>query len=531
MTGPWERFQQPKVAGPWQRYQPAMSMDAGETRTFVDDIGIENVDLMPEEASPARVIEKPMVRQGKPSLAKTVFDQGMQGASFGFADEVSDPLGAIVATAMRNPKALINKDAMFNDPALAQELSNARQSTQTQLNSELSQRPVASIAANLAGGLATGGVGGTTKAGASLANSLRTGNLATRAAKGAVAGAASGGLFGYGSGEDGDRLSSAGTGALYGAAIGGAIPVAARGLNKLNSKTIIPSSDDIKKLAQQKYTYADQVGGKLKPEFTNSFVDLVQGMRPQTSIGRAVGGDSELTKLADKLETVRNQPMTLQAAQEVDELLGDAVDGFYKDGKLAKEGKKLLDVQTSLREEIENAGESAVEGGKQGFDALKDGRKLWSASQRMRDIERIINRAEDYQVPATAIKTGFRTLKNSSRYRGYSAAEKAAIDRAAKTGIATDILSVFGSRLGPLAAGAVGGTVGAAGGPLGALAGAATTGLIGHAASSASRAGAYALQKGRAVGATKAISDRAGLTKSSSRIPLDFEKYLRLPNK
>ena len=140
--------------------------------------------------------------------------------------------------------------------------------------------------------------------------------------------------------------------------------------------------------------------------------------------------------------------MTLDSAQELDELLGEAIDGFTEMGRVTKQGKKLLDIQSKLRDMINQADDSLIIGGKEGFDALKQGRKLWATSRKLSDIERIVQRAEQMDQPATGIKSGFRTLLNNpNRIKGFTNAEKAAIRKAADTGGATDLLRTLGSRL------------------------------------------------------------------------------------
>ena len=122
-----------------------------------------------------------------------------------------------------------------------------------------------------------------------------------------------------------------------------------------------------------------------------------------------------------------------------------------KDWKLSKEGMQMLDIQTKFRDMINKADETQILGGKEGFDALKQARKLWATSRQMSDIDRIVQRAELSEQPATAIKSGFRTmLSNPNRMRGYSPEVKKAIKDAATTGAVTDLIRTFGSRLLPL---------------------------------------------------------------------------------
>lgn len=256
------------------------------------------------------------------------------------------------------------------------------------------------------------------------------------------------------------------------------------------------TSDDIRSMANQAYKAADDMGGVLKPSVTNKFLDDVEGLAPQTAEGRMLAGDSAFTKNVEVLKQLRDRPLTLKAAQEIDEILGDKIDDFVDrtTGALSKEGKKLLDVQSSFRKAMDEASPDDIAGG--GFDAWKSGKKLWSQAAKLRDVEKIINRAEMTDNPATAIKTGFRNLyTNKARMRGFSQDEAALIKKAAETGVITDALKTLGSRLIPIGASVAGGGFG---GTTAALAG-----------SMASRGAATKIQVGRAEKVAEKIAGNA----------------------
>jgi len=123
---------------------------------------------------------------------------------------------------------------------------------------------------------------------------------------------------------------------------------------------------------------------------------------------------------------------------------------------------------------------------------VKEGRRLWSKQARLRDIEKIITRAQMTQNPATSIQTGFRNLAtNEKRMRGYSDQERFYINKAANGGPVVDILRVAGSRLNPIASGAVGGIGGAA---------------AGYATSALARGGAEAVQMNKAMNVVRELS-------------------------
>lgn len=180
----------------------------------------------------------------KPSLGRTIFEQGLQGLTAGFEENVTDPLAATIAATIQEPRSLITGEV--ESPALAEELANLEQTTQNRLAAQREQRPIASVLSNIGGSLATGLAAGTTKAGATLGNLLRSGGATARIAKGSLAGGIGGGLYGAGMAED-DWQRGATEGAISGALVGGAIPAvgaAARGL--------VPSVDEGLKLVAQK---------------------------------------------------------------------------------------------------------------------------------------------------------------------------------------------------------------------------------------------------------------------------------------
>lgn len=297
-------------------------------------------------------------------------------------------------------------------------------------------------------------------------------------------------------------------------AIKGTAETTAKGINSIADamkSTPLPTSEALKGLASDAYKIAEAKGGTLTPEFANKFYDNINELKPQTEHGIATIGNDALAKLSEDWKPLKGKPITLQAAQEMDEGLSQKIDGFVDKttGKLDKEGQKLYDVQTKLRNAIEDVTPSDIIGEKkidplEAFQTLKDGRALWSTALRIGDMERIIARAQMTDNPATSIKIGFRTLYNNpSRMRGYNLAEKEAIKQAAESGVIGNTMrTVLGSRL----LGAMAGSVaGASTGGIGAIVGAG----LGAAQSGVSRKIATSMQTNRANKAIRTVGNRA----------------------
>lgn len=142
--------------------------------------------------------------------AQSALVGGVQGASFGFADEIMGGASAVAAKAMGNPADLSTLyDAAVSVPRMAQK-------------SAAEHHPVAYYGGQIAGGVAPAIVSG----GAGIAPQVARAGLGVRTAVASAEGAAYGALHGAGS-ADGDlidRAIGAGYGAAGGAATGALLP-------------------------------------------------------------------------------------------------------------------------------------------------------------------------------------------------------------------------------------------------------------------------------------------------------------------
>ncbi len=179
------------------------------------------------------------------SIGRTVLDQSLQGATFGFGDEMTDMLGAAIAPHL--PEFLGGNSNLTSDDfgTYSDRAKEARGMSKERMAQEMEQNPGTAIASNIGGALLTGGAGATTKAGTTIADLLRSGNIAARVGKGALAGATSGALYGTGAADDDQRLQGAEQGALYGGGAGGAIPIIGAALRKPVSALINYGADKL----------------------------------------------------------------------------------------------------------------------------------------------------------------------------------------------------------------------------------------------------------------------------------------------
>ena len=262
-------------------------------------------------------------------------------------------------------------------------------------------------------------------------------------------------------------------------------------------KAPIMTAQEFRTKANESYTKAAEQGGILSPELTNKFIDESNKLQPQTAEGQLISGTTAATELLQKAQQLRDKPLSLQAAQEIDSAMTAEITKYVDPltGRPTAEGLGLIKIQDKFRDTINSATEKDIAGGKTGFDSWKEGKDYWARAAKLNDIEKIISRAELMEQPSTGIKSGFRTLaSNPKRMAGYTKQEQALIRKAAKTGIVTGAFRLAGSGLVPI------GTL-VAGGGIGGAAGA-------YLGSSASKAIANKMQVGKANKVAAAITNR-----------------------
>lgn len=238
---------------------------------------------------------------------------------------------------------------------------------------------------------------------------------------------------------------------------------AIQGMTKKTPSSTPLTSEDVRVFANQAYKEAERLGGIIKPNNVDEFIDDIESkVKIKDVVAQKLkGADPAAEAISVMNENMRGQPMTLERFQAIDEALTDLIDNHVELGRLKKSGLGLTKIQDNFRNFVENLDENAVEGGKEGFEALKQGRKLWSQSAKMRDIERIISRAEMSEQPSNAIKSGFKTLYNNpDRMRGFTQEQKDLIKSLSDEGIALEALRGVASRLFGIGSAVSGGATG-----------------------------------------------------------------------
>lgn len=504
-------------------------------------------DLVPAKSQQAiqfddLVQTKP--QKQKSGLGRTIFDQAMQGATFGFADDVSDRLGVVGATLLREPKAIFTGE--ITDPALVEQVSGARKSTEGRLQEQMRERPITSIASNLGGGIATIGTGATTGAGAALGNFLRAGNTAARAGKGFATGAASGAAYGAGAATDEDKAGGAQRGAVLGAGVGAAAPVLGgavssavkgsknilKGIGARGEEALADAAQSIKDSGTKAYAKMRQAGATFTPKASSRIVQ---------NLDDVLAADGPLNpRLHDKITAVMDDIRdngfdSLEQLDQWRQVLGD-IAGNFSDKVNQRKAKLLI---SAIDDEIDALGQGDLSAGTiEAVDALLDGRAAWQRRAKFEQVADIINGAKG---DANKLKRDLERLRlNKKKTAGWSDDELKALEQASTQTTGEGIMKLVGKFGFDLGSGrAVGNTaLPVLGGSAAALSGAG----LGPAAAvpavgTAARMGQKTLASGKAENLLRAIEQGGKVTEkqimelspNDARILLEYIKAINAP--
>jgi len=319
------------------------------------------------------------------------------------------------------------------------------------------QYPIQSIATQLPADIAVGGA------------ALKRMGLAGGGIKSAMGGAAAlSGLQAVGETKDlrdiGQTASDAGSAAMLAGVTSGALGLVGKGVKgAFAPKQVKVNADDFRGLASTAYKTAAEKGGVWTPQVMNNILKKAGELDKQTAIGKAMSGNSPISVAKAKLAAFANKDLSLESFQELDESLGDLVDEYMENGIIKKAGLPILQLQNHIRKMVDDPAPELIKGGKEGFEALKDARKLWAKSAKLRDIERILIKADISDNPAPVIKRGFAAIfTNDGWIKSFNKEEQKLIKESATSGKMGDLLKTLESRFIPIGSIVAGGGLPAA---------------------------------------------------------------------
>jgi hypothetical protein len=190
------------------------------------------LNMAPDEVNTSEIQSDSQIEQESAPVSKgrAVLEQGLQGATFGFSDELVNRLGALYASAVTGE----SYDDLYNE---------AKETTRNRMQAQKEQYPVTSGVSQLGGGVLTGLGTGATKLGANITKKIASRGMPTKLGAGATGGAVAAGLYGAGEADEGQRIEEAKKAAIPGAVLGAAAPAVVQGIKS----TILPNVEEVVK--------------------------------------------------------------------------------------------------------------------------------------------------------------------------------------------------------------------------------------------------------------------------------------------
>lgn len=353
----------------------------------------------------------------------------------------------------------------------------------------------------------------------------RAGGMGSRMLRGALGGIGAGATIGFAEGEGGgnERFSNALSGAGMGGLVGGAIPLVGgavrSGLQSRAARNQIsdaargaPTSEALRAEGNQLYRQVDEAGVQIRPEsFDRARGEIVENLRANTGFDELPGPGS-LTPNAARSMQIMDQAGARMAQEPTAALPFRSLDQMRRQAGAAAgnvtnraDQSAGMEIIQGLDDFVQRLGPDDVAGGD--VEALKSAitraREVWGRMSRSQVIDDAIEGSNNYLGGgASGVRNQLaRILRSPKLSRGFSDAERRALQSALRGGFIEQVIGLAGGGIGRIA--------GLAGGAAtGGIPGAAVGAVGGQAARNASEAIAMRnIERVRAAIASGALRD------------------------
>jgi hypothetical protein len=222
----------------------------------------------------------------------------LQGATFGWSDEIGGALAALAGS--------FRTGESFDDA-----YSKIHQQLQDKREKFSKDNPGVALGAEIAGGLATGVLGGAKALGG---QAFRQATNAGKIGRTMGVGAAQGGVYGGGAADQGDTLEGAASGAALGAVaapvVGGALNAAGRGLGATANYVGAKLAESPRSKAERVLRQTAEASGRTGDEIADKYAAL--NTRNNRVFGERTAKDAALVDVNDSFRTVGRAAMNRQ---------------------------------------------------------------------------------------------------------------------------------------------------------------------------------------------------------------------------
>lgn len=222
------------------------------------------------------------------------------------------------------------------------------------------------------------------------------------------------------------------------------------------------SVDMLNTAAPAAYKAVDNSNTGFSPDFSTKVASIINQAKLKPIAGKVLPSeDAEINNALGEYDALSDTPLSLNDYQRIDSTLGNKAAKAYI-SRDSNQARIIGAVQDKIRGLVSNINPADVTGDPEGINTLtQHAIPMWSVKRKIEDLQAIVENANMTKNPQTAMQTGFKNLIKSGRIDSYPPEVQSLIKEIAVTGTGEDLLSIVGSRLNPIAAGAVAGPHGA----------------------------------------------------------------------
>lgn len=211
-------------------------------------------------------------------------------------------------------------------------------------------------------------------------------------------------------------------------------------------------SSGLRSDARVEYQDAKDIGATLNSDVSKSVPQLIeQNFADTGKMNARLHGDT-LGILDDLKADAEKGSLSLEDLHQYRQLFGDVINkNLHPNGAMmpdAMKANQAIDTIDSIIDAAAGDSKMLESGSPDAIKAWQKGQNLWRQSNQANDIERIMQRAETMENPATALRSGFRQLLNNpKRFNKFSPEQQTLIRNAANVSMPVEVLRGLSSRL------------------------------------------------------------------------------------
>jgi hypothetical protein len=224
-------------------------------------------------------------------------------------------------------------------------------------------------------------------------------------------------------------------------------------------------TEELDKMAGQNYDTAGYLGAKFDAKQVGDKLDssIKQALPKPLPSGKYTAEQNQLINALDEFSGNSGKNMTLEDIENIDRNLSAKINSpaFVnpETGSVTANGLELQKIQRKLRQIVDEVDTA-------GNDALVNGRNIWAAKMRVKELEEVALRASLSKNPEAAYQNGYKKLYmdiENGNLKGWPSEAKELLKKAATPGMTAELLGPLTSRLTAIVLGSTGNIPAAAG--------------------------------------------------------------------